>query len=364
MLSLVVTHPVQTLLSASFLLSYISLSLTPAFVSLIFLLTSLLLYTRKEFVYQNAISRRMLFLWITLTASISLCNQQSSIHALATPATSIASLVLLSGTSSLIALAPIVARHSFTTSSSGAHHFVFPAMWTLTWLVISRISPLGRLVTWSPLSGVESYQWIQRFFGYAGIDWIVAAWASVAAEICQSSIDANDIHTTLIDIHQDVAERPNRVVPKHTIPLIGFLLALIVPSFYINSLPMSPFSSTTTPLGVACILPQRSEKPQLDRFLTESIKYSSRAKVLLWPEGAIVFETQAEKKDTLDRIQHTTSQFKVWIGVSFEERVSGGISQRDGLHRNGMALVGPNGVEITYYKRKLVPSMSKSRVLT
>ena len=360
MLSLVATHPVRTLLPASFVLSFFSLSLTPSFISLILLLTSLLLYTRDPSFYKNAFSRKMLYLWLTLTVSMSVSNSQSSIHALSTPSTSIASLLLLSGVSSLIALVPIISRHSIQVSDSWLDVFVFPTLWSITWLGVSWISPIGRLVTWSPLLGVESYQWIRGFLGFAGIDWITAAWASVAAEALENVIDFNETRLPLVDMDHHEVPKPTRKVPNRIAPLTGLLLALIAPSFVGNSLPLPPFSSNTTPLGVACILPGGSENSQLDRFIKETNKYSSGAKILLWPEGAVTFETESQKEDALEKAKKIADNRDVWIGVSFQERVKGGSSERDGVYRNGMALVSRQGTK-TYYKRRLVPSKSMYR---
>lgn len=236
------------------------------------------------------------------------------------------------------------------------HVFMFPTLWSITWLGISHISPIGRLVTWTPLLGVEPYQWILRFSGLSGLDWITAAWASVAAEELEHIIDFSAKHLPLVEIDHHEVSRPAKRVPNHVGPLTVLLIALIGPSFIVNPLPLPPFSPSTTRLEVACILPQRSESSQLDRFFKETVRYGSSAKILLWPEAAVTFETQAEKEDALSRAQKITAQYHVWIALSFQERVSGSGSERDGLYRNGMALVGKNGLEMSYYKRRLVPS--------
>ncbi|KAF8530003.1 hypothetical protein JB92DRAFT_2859374 [Gautieria morchelliformis] len=350
-------HRVGTLLPASFILSFLSVSLTPSFVSLTLLLTSLLLYTKEASLYQNRVSPKAIYLWATLTASIALSNFRPTINALSTPSTSIGSLIFLSGASSLLALVPIIARHSIPSTGPQMHLIVFPTLWTVTWLGVSSISPIGRLATWTPMSGVESYQWIRPFFGLSGLDWIVAAWATVAAELIANPDDINQMHAPLVDIGREEAPKTTQAGPKRLAPLT-ILFALTVPSFFSNSFPLPPLSPNTTPVGVACILPQSSEGSQVKRFIDETKKHTNSAKILLWPESAVVFETKEEKDDALEQVLNITAGpggQHVWVGVSFEERVSGSSSERDGLHRNGLALVGPNGVEMTYYKRKLVP---------
>lgn len=360
---LVSEHAVATLLPTSFALSFLSLSLTPSFLSLISLLTSLLIFTRDVNLQSHKIPKTFL-LWITLTASISVSHLAPSIHALSTPSTSIASLLLLSGISSMIALVPIYMRHWIRVSVPDMQVLVFPTLWATVWLIVTWASPLGRLVTWSPLSGIESYRWIRILFGFTGLDWIAAAWASVAAESLENILYAPVVEVSLF--HDAVTEppKPTPKVSRHLTLLTGLLLVLTVPSFFLNSLPFPPsFSAEMTPLPVGCVLPADSEKSQLERFLTETRSYASRAKILLWPESAVVFETEADKNQALEEVQNVTSGLKIWVGVSFEERVLSTGSTREGQRRNGMALVGPNGVEMTYYKRRLVPSTYATRFL-
>jgi len=121
-------------------------------------------------------------------------------------------------------------------------------------------------------------------------------------------------------------------------------------------LPLPSHSPNTTPLGVACILPPPSSSSQLDRFLKETSQYTNKAKIILWPEGAVTFENETVREKAFDAVKEMAYNQKAWIGVSFEERLGAGEGRRDGLHRNGLALIGPdNKVEMTYYKRRLVP---------
>lgn len=349
----VASHPTWTLLTTTFALSFLSLSATPSFISLVFLLTTLLLYTRSTLNHRHPVLKAV-YLWVTLTVSISLSHLGPALHALSTTSTSIWSLIALSSLSSAIALVPLYFCHHFGSARSIQSGVVFPSLWATTWLFVSWISPIGRLITWTPLSGISSYRWIAPFLGFAGLDWITAAWASVAAEILWNTIFSSQEEVILLVDHDAIETRKP---PQFKLPYVtGLLFAFTIPSFFVSTLPLTPISSNTTPLAVACILPEASEASQLERFVQETRRNTNLAKILLWPESAVTFETSTDKQQALDEIQEIASVSKVWIGVSFEERVSGTGRTREGQHRNGMALVGPDGVEMTYYKRRLVPS--------
>jgi len=232
--------------------------------------------------------------------------------------------------------------------------FVFPVLWTMTWLVVSRLSPLGRLVTWTPLSGVASYQWLRSYLGFSGIDFVTAMWASVAAEGLSNVIAEHEEEPPLINLEDDRdIPSPVKRTSGHLVPSIGLLLALALPSFYMNPLPLPPISDHTTAFQVACILPPSSEASQLTRFLKETTRYANQAKILLWPESAVIFETSSDKTDAFEAVQKIATEKKAWIGVSFEDRGR----SIDGRSLNGFRLVGPdrNHKEIVYYKRNLVP---------
>ncbi|KAF8519089.1 hypothetical protein BU17DRAFT_47949 [Hysterangium stoloniferum] len=352
--SLVARRPALTLLPVTCASAFFSLSLTPSFISLIFLLTTLLLYTRTH-ALGNYAAPKIISVWITLTVSIATSHLRPSISALSSPLSSVASLSLLSASSSIIALIPIVSRNSIRLGGSRAQMFVFPVLWTMTWLVVSRLSPLGRLVTWTPLSGITSYQWLRRYLGFSGIDFVTAMWASVAAEGLGNMIAEREEESPLINLEDDNdTPSPVKRPSGHLVPSIVILLALALPSFYVNPLPLPPISEHTTAFKVACILPPSSEASQLTRFLDETKHYTPQAKILIWPESAVTFETSSEKTAAFEAVQQIASSSKTWIGVSFQDGGNKSVERRS---LNGFRLIGPdsNQEEIVYYKRNLVP---------
>jgi hypothetical protein len=359
-------HASTVLIAAAFAFS-LTLTTTPSFLPVVFLLVTLRLYV-KVLVVQAHIFRTTI-LWISLIVGISFTNLLPSMHALSTPIISILSLLSISAVSSGIALALISLEDQVSSrlQSSWSHSTVFPAIWATVWSGVSYLSPLGRLGTWSPVYGSDSYSWITRLTGSIGTDWIVAAWAVVGANLLDDWILSDaEVEEQLIP-HPPPAEARNsdhlrRSTRFHNTLVLGaFLLALTLPSFVLIELPLPPFSSDATPLIVGCVLPAGHEQqftPTLDDYIAES-KKMTRAKVLLWPEGAIKFNSQLEKEEALDRVRQEVRG--PYIGVSFEDFVpvdNHGGNGRSGMRRTGISIVSndSDATLLTYYKRKLVPS--------
>jgi len=93
----------------------------------------------------------------------------------------------------------------------------------------------------------------------------------------------------------------------------------------------------------------------LDRFIAES-QHHTGARILLWPEGAVRFETSVQREEAIKRVQEEIKG--PLVGVTFTEPVphdAGWKHAREGKWRNGLVLVGPHGPVAEYYKRNLVP---------
>jgi apolipoprotein N-acyltransferase len=85
---------------------------------------------------------------------------------------------------------------------------------------------------------------------------------------------------------------------------------------------------------------------------------TSRAHVVLWPEGAVYFDSEADRHKKLEWVKGNATINGATIGVSFTEPApSEGDRQLHGKTRNGIALVNKDGVIFEYYKRHLVPRM-------
>jgi hypothetical protein len=268
--------------------------------------------------------------------------------------------VLVAGSivTTLIAFLPVVLA-TIRPGSPYSQIFLFPAMWATAWYVVSYLSPVGRLATWSPVLGLESYNWMAKYTGPVGYDWVVAAWAVVCSQTVKMLLhrtDTEDENSTLID-HELPDEEVTRAPPlaRKVLILVTILAALTLPSFVLNNLPLPPSTSdTTTALTVGCVLPPSSRQHTLDDFITESKKLT-KAKILLWPEGAVRFDSSEARDAGLERVRKEVRG--PYVGVAFEEFVSDEASGRAGRRRTGVALVSSNShqTHMTYYKRHLVP---------
>jgi hypothetical protein len=352
-------HPEYIILPGIFALS-LTLSPTVPTVPLIVLLSVLLNYVdhilktpRQAALFQFGL------LWTSLSLGITVAHILPSIHALSSPAASVAVLTLLSSFTSFITLSTVVLNDRLSPRiPSWPQITLFPTIWAFAWFTVSQISFVGRLLTWSSTSGLPGYTWLAQFVGPVGFDWITAAWAVVIAHATKSYFPIQR-EESLIELHQPV----NNV--KHTVPysastLFAILTALAIPSLLFTDLPLPPYSSETTPFGVGCVLPTKPH-PSLDDFIAESRTMLSMSDILLWPEGAVMFDHSDARRAGLEKIGDALRGHLV--GVGFEE-----FDDRDGnvrRRRTGLALIHRDGtpnatteVKMLYYKRHLVPSTS------
>lgn len=66
---------------------------------------------------------------------------------------------------------------------------LFPAIWVSVWCVITHLSPIGRLIMWSPTEGIGRLSWLIPITGPPIVDWTVAACAVlVTGEITNMQI--------------------------------------------------------------------------------------------------------------------------------------------------------------------------------
>ncbi|KAI0066475.1 hypothetical protein BV25DRAFT_1796576 [Artomyces pyxidatus] len=238
----------------------------------------------------------------------------------------------------------------------------FPAVWATTWQAVAYLSPVGYLATWTPVAGIDAYDWLRPLAGTWGLNWVVGASAVVGAEMVGAwFIGPEDGEPLLIDdIPTDVAPRKAEETAsrgsRHTLLLGAGLLALTAPSFLFPVHPIHPVESTfetSTPLIVGCILPPPPREGEhttaLERFIDESKKHNG-AKVLLWPEGALRFENPTQRDEAFELVRKRV--VGPLVGVTYEEPIPG---NAHGKWRTGLTLVGPQGPVAEYFKRNLVP---------
>ena len=365
-----INHPNIIFPSIATVSAFFALSPTPSFIPLTILVATVLVYTR--IVYPRPHAARVIFGAIAgISLASTLSHLTTSIHALSSPASSIISLWLISSLSSVVAFSTVIIsdRLSLRITNPSTKLTLFPTFWATVWQTISHASPVGHLVTWSPITGIASYEWMRPFFGAWGINWLVGAWAIVIAEIVGAWFigpgDESEPEGPLIpSLASNGDSQPRGPTsspgPHRTLFLTTVLLVLTSPSFFSPTFPLLPWSTSSTPLPVGCVLPHPPSSGDgstpLDRFIAESRQHNG-ARILLWPEGALRFETVAQREEAINRVRDEVKG--PLVGVTFTEPVpasAGWEHSRDGKWRNGLVLVGPNGPVAEYYKRNLVPS--------
>ena len=370
-----INHPNLIFPSVATISAFFALSPTPSFIPLTILVATVLIYTR--IVYPRPHAARVIFGAIAcISLASTLSHLTTSIHALSSTASSIISLWLISSLSSVVAFGIVIMsdRFSLRLLNPTTKLTFFPTLWATVWQSISHTSPVGHLVTWSPITGIASYEWMRPFFGAWGINWVVGAWAIVIAEIVGAWFigpgDESEPQGPLIpslvsdDDDDDDDSQPKQPTsspgPHRTLLLTAVLLVLTTPSFFSPTVPLLPWSSSSTPLDVGCVLPHPPSSGDgsspLDAFIAESQRHNG-AHILLWPEGALRFESIAQREKAIDRVRDKIKG--PFVGVTFTEPVpdsAGWEHSRDGKWRNGLVLVGPDGPVAEYYKRNLVPS--------
>jgi len=284
-------------------------------------------------------------------------NLHASVGALSSKAQSMTMLLILSSILSVLSLTTFWAGTKFSTrfSSPWAQVTLFPSMWATLWYTTAYFSPFGYLSTWKIADNADAYNWIVPYVGPTSKDWIVGAWAVILSQTVTSWFMG----------HQDDPEAESYNKTSKTRKLLAvFLILLTLPSFIIDRLPLPIFEiEKATPLTVGCVIPPyqryKHHVPSLDDYIAESAKLRAvGAKIILWPEGAVVFKSTEEKNEAFKRIRSKVPG--PYVGVAFEETV-GDPSDPVGkaaLSRTGLAVISQYSEEphLVYYKQHLVPS--------
>ncbi|KAA1468061.1 hypothetical protein DENSPDRAFT_833238 [Dentipellis sp. KUC8613] len=365
-------HPHIVFSAVALATSLGALSPTRTFFPLILLLISLHLYVRVVSRRPRAILH-LANIWLWTTTGAFVAHVPSSLHALSSNAGSLFSLFLISGVSNIVALVAVYvdARLCLQMKTPWARITTFPAIWATCWQAVSYITTVGNLVSWTPVVGIEPYKWMRPVFGSWGINWVTAAWAVVGSELVgawfigptQHMDDSTDPQLISFEgSSDDTRTAPKKSIsrdPYHIFCLGIGLLGLAVPSYFFQALPDPAYSTSTTPLTVGCVLPpplaHGDHGSPLDRFIAESRKLT-RANILLWPEGAVRFDSATEREDAIAKVQASIKG--PYVGLSFDDPAPPDWQRgnlRPGLRRNGLVIVGPKGKVYEYYKRNLVP---------
>lgn len=382
----VVQHPSVWL--AAPIVGLSALSTTPPLVPLIVLITALHLHVHTVLPRGKILSHGGAQV-ILLSLAASIAHLGASLDALSTRGISVLVLAALSALTSIVSLSTIAASHYFNRSVSTpwSKLTVFPALWATIWGTVAHLSPVGRLITWSPVVGLGPYEWVRPVLGQWGIDWIVAAWAVVCAEFIGNwlvgpagdDLDAAVEQDQLVSVAPEdvpnpaatlrlVKETPTSARARSTFVLAVLLVALSAPPLFLSPLPEPALSAHTTPLSVGCVLPfphrsgERTGAPTLKDYIRETQAVQARADILLWPESAIRFDTKEAKEEAFSEVRGILGGKKL-LGVSYEEYILPDRSKGErgsGVRQNSFALLSLESEQplLQYTKRMLVPSES------
>lgn len=362
-------NPTPIYLVTITILALFALQSSPAFMPLVLLLAILRLFVVHVIIRENTLFNIALII-ICLAGSTTIANIGPSLNAtpFVRPAVAVASLFLLTCLTSALIVGAVLLDTTFKPSIHRiwAHFLLFPTIWATVLQLAAIISPLGYLATWTPVLSVGAYKWLRPFFGSAGIDWAVGAWAVVLSELIGMwimgsgatlsfsghrenllvSVDDNEV---LDDLESEKPRRSTRLFFIFAVLCIGAL-----PSYFVRSLPLPVNSDMTIGVPVGCALPIADDplvKPTLDEYKKETQRLYGLVKVILWPEGAVRFQSEEEKMKTIDFIG--SLDHKSLVGISFEEYTNE--TGHEGKIRNGFMLVDHEGLIFEYFKRHLVP---------
>ncbi|CUA77549.1 hypothetical protein RSOLAG22IIIB_02564 [Rhizoctonia solani] len=343
------------------LLSYTALSLRPAFVPLIILLSVLINYARAT-IKRPEFTHRFAALLTALTMGTVFAYSGSTKSALSTWVLSESLLLVAALIFSFFSLIPILV-FAYFRSYVGSQYplsgiLLFPVLWATTWSLVVHVSPIGQ-----PGLDYITGLWAIVLAEYAG-GWLMGAEARrLIPDGASPNVDfltSINQETEAIDIdHQ--ADQPNHQRHNPTHFVVGILLLGIIPSYFTPILPPPTHSNDTTELVVSCVHPAvkiPGTQPSFENYLDETRTQSSRAKVVLWPEGAVRFSSDEQKKLAFNKVSNLANQQKAWIGVGYEQTFQDR-DEYDGLQRvrghNGLAIFGPDVQPVVYVKQKLVP---------
>ncbi|KAJ3552896.1 hypothetical protein NM688_g3913 [Phlebia brevispora] len=376
-----IQHPARVYTTLASALALSAISPTPSFLPVVALLTTMRLsawtFLPRDGGYVQGLIQAF---FIALAAGAA--HLAPSLDALSTPNVSLLVVGALTFFGSCFASATVFlgCYANRFTRLTWSQLTLFPALWASVWGFMSSVSPVGQLMTWSPVVGLGPYTYLRSVLGQWGIDWVTAAWAVIFSELAgmwlvgsdNTEVSLVDQEPLLIDHETIPTYHAINASPRESSNLAGFsakgqgllalsaiLLLAAVPSYTYSHLPLPINSPNTTPLAVACIMPvaRPGKVLTIDDYILETKRHQNLAStsILLWPESAVSFRDSAEKDEAFAMIQAKITDHK-YVGVSFEEALPLSASDGSVSKRNGFALISRNSTPaLTYYKRNLVP---------
>ncbi|KAH7885968.1 hypothetical protein F5I97DRAFT_2060767 [Phlebopus sp. FC_14] len=353
-------RPTLSFAIAELVLATFSLGPSPRCIPLVLLLAVLRIHGQR-IAFRPTRALELMCSWLVVTIGSSLAHWTAAIHALSSPLQSIWAITFLSAMTYICAILALYLeiRCIGRVKNIWSKLTLFPALWAMLWAIASHLSPVGRLLNWSPTSTSHSYNWVVPFLGPLAIDWIVAAWAVLCSEVTAlwlMGFEEYEPSNVLSNIPFSLLSRKSCGLLTLGLTLLG----LTLPSYILEDLPgRYDVLADATALTVGCVLPHPRDgaHPTLSDFVTESATMTA-AKILLWPESAVVFHSEKEREVAFALVRDKIRG--PYVGVAFEEYVVEDPSHSSSSRtRNGLAIIHkdqqPGDEVVQYYKRNLVP---------
>ncbi|KAG6894129.1 hypothetical protein C0992_007420 [Termitomyces sp. T32_za158] len=347
----------------TFCFSSLALKPTPSSAPIVLTLTTLLVYGQRRFHASKRVLKDMTMLIFAIAVAGALARASPSLDALSSTGVSIVVLCGLTLITSILTIFVVYLDTRLASSFSAWPRITFfPALWSTLWFVVSFVSPIGRLSTWSPAEGGDYYGWMAPFLGPVANDWVVGAWAVVLSQAIGTwYMGGEDEEEEGIATTAPASVQTNHLSQRNSLLLLTTILfVLAIPSLLLSDFPLEVVAGTDiTPLSVGCVLPPyrryKHHTLTLGDYIDESKKITNSARFLLWPEGAVTFNSENELAEGLARVREVATGSVV--GVSFVEDFGDPNSGTSGSRRTGVALVSQESEspELVYYKRHLVP---------
>ncbi|CAH1757537.1 14738_t:CDS:2 [Entrophospora sp. SA101] len=267
---------------------------------------------------------------------------------------------------------------------------IYPIIWTLSWSLLRRYSPVGSWGDWSYTLDSSGYSGnpimqLASIGGLSAINLLLSTWSVVASNhiiykykikdrkkrlIYQQSRD-NENTPLLISSSRNtpsilaISSGNNRIT-RPTDPALtnleqnlkfnynaalGLFVFLFGVIFFYN-FRLSHFENTEPVelIRVGCMLPGAGITRDEMLTATADLGTSKAVKIILWSESALPLHSQEEYSELLENVMNKSSTYKFWLGFTYT--IPTGYSNKK---RNMLTFIGPDHKDILFEYQKTHP---------